>query len=140
MNKNKHLYYFLNLTWGIEMTLIGGAVAIVLLALGKKPKRYHGAIYFEVGKGWGGINLGLFFLCSEDSGERVKSHEFGHSLQNCLYGPLMFVLVCIPSATRYWYRELKYNRRGRIPPTKYDDAWFEGQATKWGQKYKDLFY
>lgn len=135
----KALFYFLNIIWGLPMTLIGGVVAIVLLALGKKPKRYHGAIYFEVGKGWGGVELGLFFVCAENSGESVKSHEFGHSLQNCLYGPLMPILVSIPSATRYWYREIKYHRKGLNPPTKYDDAWFEGQATEWGQKHKDLF-
>lgn len=135
----KSLYYFLNLTWGVIMTFIGGVAVIVLLILGKKPKRYHGAIYFEVGKGWGGVELGLFFVCAENSGESVKSHEFGHSLQNCIYGPLMPFLVSIPSAIRYWYREFKYHRKGLNPPTKYDDAWFEGQATEWGKNYKDLF-
>ena len=44
-------------------------------------------------------------------------------------------VVCIPSAVRYWYREFKYHRKKLTPPTKYDDIWFEGQATKWGSEY-----
>ena len=57
-------------------------------------------------------------------------HECGHGIQNCIWGPLMIFVVCIPSATRYWYREFKYHRKGLTPPTKYDDIWFEGQATR----------
>ena len=43
-------------------------------------------------------------------------------------------VICIPSAIRYWYRELKYYRKGLYPETDYDSIWFEGQATKWGNK------
>lgn len=47
----------------------------------------------------------------------------------------MWFVITIPSIIRYWYRELKYNKKGLTPPTEYDDIWFEGQATKWGYKY-----
>jgi hypothetical protein len=41
---------------------------------------------------------------------------------------------------RYWYRELKYYRKGLIPKTDYDSVWFEGTATKWGTKvYQGVF-
>ena len=42
----------------------------------------------------------------------------------------MFFVITGPSIVRYWYRELKYYRKGLVPPTKYDDIWFEGQATR----------
>ncbi|MBO5712210.1 MAG: hypothetical protein J6R47_05160 [Acholeplasmatales bacterium] len=45
-------------------------------------------------------------------------------------------VICIPSALRYWYRELRYNRKGITPPTKYDDIWFEDEATKLGRLYR----
>jgi hypothetical protein len=48
--------------------------------------------------------------------------------------------VCIPSAIRYWYRELKYLRNGLTPPTAYDDAWFEGQATRVGAKFIEEYF
>ena len=43
-------------------------------------------------------------------------------------------LIGIPSAIRYWYRELKYYRKNKQPSTPYDSIWFEGQATRWGHK------
>jgi hypothetical protein len=55
-------------------------------------------------------------------------------LQNLIWGPLFPFVIAIPSAIRYWYRELKYYRKGLYPDTDYDSIWFEGQATKWGNK------
>lgn len=132
--KNKKLYYFLNLTWGLPMTLLGAIVAVVLIIAGKKPKRHGGCLYFNVGKSWGGLELGLFFLTDEHDSHNVKTHEFGHSIQNARFGFLMPFIVCIPSAVRYWYRELRYYRRGKTPKTTYDDIWFEGQATRLGKE------
>lgn len=63
------------------------------------------------------------------------AHEAGHGLQNIVWGFLFPFVVCIPSAIRYWYRELKYHRKHIKPKTEYDDIWFEGQATRWGHIY-----
>ena len=45
------------------------------------------------------------------------------------------ILIQLASAIRYWYRELKYYRKGLRPPKEYDSIWFEGQATRFGYKY-----
>lgn len=132
--KNKALYYILSLTWGLPLTLIGAIVAVCLMATGHKPKRWGGCIYFNVGKNWGGLELGLFFLTDSRDSERTKNHEFGHSIQNCKYGVLMPFIVCIPSATRYWCREWM-QRKGTPCKTDYDAVWFEGEATDLGYKY-----
>ena len=46
-------------------------------------------------------------------------------------------LVSIPSAMRYWYREYLVRKKKKLhselPP--YDSIWFEGWATKLGDKY-----
>ena len=67
--------------------------------------------------------MGCFFLCDEESknDDHVRGHEMGHGLQNCLWGPLGIFVIFIPSAIRYWYRELKFYRKGLIPLTQYDD-------------------
>ena len=135
MMKNKILFYILSFTWGLPMTLIGGLVALVLLCTGHKPKKWGGCWYFTIGKNWGGVELGLVFLTDNNENEHTKNHEFGHAIQNCFYGPLMPFIVCIPSAIRYWYRELRYRRKGLQPTTKYDDIWFEGEATELGYMY-----
>ena len=127
--RHKWLYYILNLTWGLPLTLIGFIVTLGLLLVGKKPKRYHGIYYFNVGRCWGGFETGLMFVRDTDSTEDVSMHELGHTYQNAILGPFMLVLVSIPSFRRYWYREYNYDKQGVTPPTDYDLIWFEGSAT-----------
>lgn len=96
------LFYLLSLTWGIIMTSVGLLAALVLLITGHKPKRFHHTIYFEVGRGWGGISLGPIILVSKNSSLHTKQHEAGHGIQNALLGPLFPLIVALPSAARYW--------------------------------------
>jgi hypothetical protein len=130
---NKKLYYLLSLTWGLPITLIGAVVALCLMAKRYKPKRFGWAWCFEIGKGWGGFNLGLVFLCEEGAPDTLKAHEFGHSIQNCMWGVLMPFVVVFPSVIRYWSREWKASHGANLPP--YDSIWFEGQATRLGERF-----
>ena len=130
----KSIFYVLSFTWGIILTLIGLVVAAVLLCAGKKPKKWGWCYYFEVGEGWGGLELGIIFLTSKNPSVHTRNHEFGHAIQNCYFGPLMPFIVCIPSAVRYWYRRIR-RAKGLPNKTAYDDIWFEGQATRLGTKY-----
>lgn len=134
-NMNKLTFYLLSFTWGLPLTLVGVIVGIVLMIIGKKPERWGACWYFKVGKNWGGLELGLIFLTNDVPSKHTRNHEHGHAIQNCYFGFLMPFIVCIPSAIRYWYRKLKYTRKGLIPPTKYDSVWFEGDATKLGTIY-----
>lgn len=59
----------------------------------------------------------------------INAHEFGHSIQNTLLGPLYIFIVMIPSAIRYWIRTLK----PKSVYTAYDDIWFEDSATQCGK-------
>lgn len=123
------IYYILNFTWGIIMNIIGAVGAGIMLAAGKQPVHHAGSIVFRIGHNWGGVSLGIFSFVCEESGKHTLDHEFGHSLQNALYGPFFPFIVAIPSATRYWKIRL-----GKLVVKNYDDAWFEGQATEWGTK------
>ena len=130
------LFYIISFTWGGIMTTIGLVVLLVTLPFGKFGV-YHGRIYKRIGKNWGGVELGCFFLCDNSADEYILAHESGHGLQNCLWGPLMPFVICIPSAIRYWYREFiwHFNKEKFNKLPEYDAIWFEGQATKWGKKY-----
>ena len=139
--KNKILYNLLSFTWGGIMTLIGGIAALIAICCGIKPRRHGGMIYLAIGENWGGLSLGRVFFCGKDSveDESLKNHEFGHSFQNAWWGPLFPFVIAIPSGIRYWYRELKYYRKGKQPSTNYDSIWFEGQATNLGNKYIEYY-
>jgi hypothetical protein len=134
MIRNRTIFYLLSFTWGIIMTLVGCLVTLVLLIAGYKPKKWGHCWYFEIGEYWGGLELGPCFLTNKNPSKHTRNHEHGHGFQNCKYGPFM-VIISLMSAGRYWYRELKYNRKGVVPPTKYDDIWFEGEATKLGTAF-----
>lgn len=100
------VFWLIQCTWGVIMTTIGAVAALVLIIAGHKPKTMGPMVYFQVGMGWGGIELGGFFICSKTCDVDTKYHEGGHGLQNLIWGPLMPFVVCIPSATRYWLREM----------------------------------
>lgn len=134
----KVLFWLLSWTWGLPLTLLGALVALALLVTGHKPQTFRGFVYFEVGGyGWGGFEMGPFFVVSKDPYLAIKQHEAGHGLQNIVLGPLMPFVVSIPSAVRYWWREYQTRPSGKnfweLPP--YDAIWFEGWATALGKKY-----
>lgn len=131
----KRLFYLLNLTWGLPLTLCGLAVALFLRVTGYRPQRWGWCWYFNIGKTrWGGLNLGLVILCQPDAPASLKNHELGHAIQNSRLGPIMlFFVLC--SAIRYHYINYLESKGKPTPP--YDSWWFEGQATQLGTHLYD---
>ena len=140
---NPAAFYVLSWTWGFLMSFIGALVVIGIKLYGrciKKPFKLekHGYCYYiTVGKRWGGVNFGMFFLVCETARDATKYHEHGHAIQNCFWGLLSPLVITIPSAIRYWYRELRYNRKGLKPATSYDSVWMEYDATLTGRQYRN---
>lgn len=134
MIRNKSLFYILSFTWGIVMTLVGCFAAIGLFALGYTPQKWGYCLHFEYGYNWGGVNLGPVIITSKNPSRHTKAHEHGHAHQNCIYGPFM-IIISVMSCIRYWYRELKYRKNALIPPTEYDAAWYEAEATRVGEEF-----
>ena len=134
--KHRWLYYFMACTWGIIMTILGCLITIILaivkIFIPKKIifKRYYWIYSITVGpEWWGGCEMGLMFLRDHNSSVNyINPHEFGHTFQNCLLGPLFPFMVAIPSAIRYWLREI-FPKKIWAP---YDSAWFEDAATQCG--------
>ena len=130
-------FYLLSFTWGLIMSLIGCIVTLGLLIIGKKPKRNQYGWYFEIGKNWGGSELGCMCIVNENPSQHILDHEFGHGVQNCFFGPFM-IFISLASAARYWYREyltqIKHIPYHLLPV--YDSIWFEGDATRIGTYYR----
>ena len=134
--KSEFGFLALSYTWGIIMSTIGSLIAIPFLFYCLYIKdiceqRGH-CYYFKIGEGWGGFSLGPFCFICKDASIATMEHEQGHSLQNCLYGPLMLIFsIC--SVIRYHYRNFR-EYINKPCKTKYDDFWVEGQASKWGNE------
>lgn len=133
---SKALFWFLSWTWGFPMTAIGFVVSTILSILGFIPYRNQYGYSIECGRVWGGVEFGPFSIVNQNPSQHILDHEFGHSLQNCYFGPLM-PIISIMSAIRYWYREylvkIKGKKYSELPD--YDDIWFEGTATYLGEHY-----
>lgn len=131
--KKRWVYYLLQFTWGLPMNVFGLVVAAALMCCGVKPKKYGWNYCFEI-KTNAGMEMGMFFVAPINGSTHLKNHEHGHGIQNIYFGPFSVGMVSIPSAARFWTREIQYKLK-RPPKTAYDDIWFEGQATKTGERF-----
>jgi hypothetical protein len=98
------IFTILQFTWGILQTFIGLIVYIIVKILKKNKEEinYKGAHITVFGKNWGGISLGRFiFICSGYSGDYKQNtikHEWGHTVQSLILGPLYLIVVGVPSS------------------------------------------
>ena len=93
-------------TWGFPQSFVG---LIVFLVCRKCP---HGMYRGCITSRWnnrGSMGMGMFlFLGTEDS--QVRVHEFGHSVQSLILGPLFLPIMGIPS---FLWCNIPYFRRMR---------------------------
>ena len=99
------LYILLQCTWGLPQTLAGAVLFLVFLR--SRHFRYRAAVATQ----WplaGGVSLGLFIFVSHES---LCYHEYGHTLQSLMLGPLYLPVVGLPSLV--WAALYKRSRRAR---------------------------
>ncbi len=134
-------YLLLQCTWGFLQSLLG---FLLLLALGKQRRMWHGfalMTVFDLQKvrinRFGCISLGMFIFvtaregCAPDPG--IAAHEYGHTFQSLLLGPLYLFAVGIPSscwALRYRAHYAEYKAAGVAYTSRYPEGW----AQNWGER------
>ena len=134
--ESRFVYYVLSLTWGLPTVLTGSVVALFVRLLGYRPKRYGWEWCFEIpGITWG-LELGLFFIAPAENSENTKMHEHGHGIQNIYLGIFTPSVILIPSAVRFWYREIR-KKLGRPCKKAYEDIWFENSAEESGRAFME---
>lgn len=143
------IWWLWQLTWGALLTYIGLIVTLFcIIFLKGKPHKNGFSYIVEVGGNWGGLELGAVALCGsysqKDKGcydpawyQHTRKHEFGHNVQQLIFGPLQLFIVGIPSICRYWYQVIAEKHGKQFSDDWYDSAWFEGTATRWGTKWID---
>lgn len=150
MSKPKKIFYGVlfwlwELTWGGLLTIPGLIITgFCILFLHGKPHKNGFSYIVEIGGNWGGLEIGAVALMGSynqkdgpcydlDWYEHTRRHEFGHNIQQLIFGPLQLFVVGIPSICRYWYDVLdKKHKLERCASDWYDSIWFEGTATRWG--------
>lgn len=140
--KHPTIYYLLSWTWGIFSSLISLIMFLFLKPILKLKKikgdylpckRHVYVINRNLKTNSFGFSFGLLICISkdlEDNFSDLVKHEFGHSVQNCIFGIFTIFLVYIPSMIRFWYREYQLKKGYQLKP--YDSIWFEKTATEFG--------
>lgn len=119
------LYTVLQLTWGLPQTLLGFAV---FLKNYKEPHSLHRyAIHTTWKRDLSGVSLGLFIFTGKGCTRDTKDHEFGHSIQSLILGPLYLPLIGLPSLlwNRNWRKTLKRTGHVKNYFTFYTESWAE---------------
>lgn len=130
---NKHLYRFIQLTWGFPQTFLG--FILYLINFNRKHEEYNGCI-LTYWRHKGGISLGLFIFI-EDNEKRyleLRNHEYGHTIQSLLLGPMYLLVVGLPSLI--WCFLIFNKKAQRNKNISYLDLYCEAWAEKLGNKFR----
>ena len=130
----KFLFYLIQWTWGLPVNLFGG-VAYLLLRKKYRHEKYKNAYITYIPKNFGGLSTGQFIFMAEGRDEgwtnNTRIHEYGHTIQCLLLGPLYWFIVGLPSAV--WCNCFGgYRKRHGVS---YYKLYCESWANKWGQKW-----
>jgi hypothetical protein len=154
----KHLYTAWQWTWGLPQTLSGAGL---YLKHRKDPHfDYNGArvtawsrnrgvslgkfIFVPEKKGWGNIQTPESDSAAEKNSKKkagedsvsryLLEHEYGHTIQCLLLGPLYWIVVALPSAI--WCNFFAdYRKKNNVS---YYKLYCESWANKWGVKWSGL--
>lgn len=84
--------------WQLPQHLLALLMLMFLKVEGKKEHK-SATVYLVDSKRIFGISLGNYIILHKDFGdmERTIKHEFGHTLQSYMFGPLYLLIIGLPS-------------------------------------------
>ena len=130
-------FYLIQWTWGLPVNIVGCIAYLICTKVLKYRHQkfgYANIVYMP----WnaGGLSMGLFIFL-KDRGEapnpwsyNTRIHEYGHTWQCLLLGPLYYIVIALPSVIWCNFFE-SYRKKNNVSYYKlYCEAW----ANNWGQK------
>ena len=118
-------------TWGLPQTLAGFVLWLGCRLRGRRSFWLGGAVCTEW-KRRDGVSLGLFIFCPADGG--IHLHEYGHTFQSLLLGPLYVPAVLVPSMIWAGLPACaRWRKRKNLP---YSALYCERWADRLGSRYR----
>ena len=133
----KVLFYFVQFTWGILQNLVG-LIGFLLFSGKYRHDRFHNAFvtYVDTDKPFGGISLGIFIFVNGKRSEEwlhdTRIHEYGHTIQSLVLGPMWPLVIALPSFI--WCNFPPLCRYRKENDVSYYALYCEGWANIWGSK------
>lgn len=136
------IYMLIQWTWGFLQTFVG--FIVFLLNIGRRHYMYHGSVV-TVWNSLSSVSLGMFLFVSKGvnvemskRGKLVPTadndlvvHEYGHTIQSLVLGPLYFPVIGLPSVLWANLPKCREKRRNGAP---YASFWTEKSANKLGER------
>ena len=99
-------------TWGILQNIAG--LAVFLVNIRKRHYFYKGCVVTEWSNPAMSMGLGMFVFLGKNSvdDDDVLAHEYGHTIQSVILGPLFIFVIAFPSL--FWansHKMEKYRKR-----------------------------
>ena len=138
------LYCIVQGTWGILQTLLG--LINFIIHIRDRHYFYHGSIITE----WNdksSVSLGMFVFVTkepyfydklkdeytkEELSRRLRVHEYGHTIQSLILGPLYLIVMGIPSTL--WGFLPNLNKKRKDEQISYFSFFTEAWANRLGEK------
>lgn len=119
------LYMIWQCTWGFLQSAMG--LLVFILHIRDRHYIYHGAVITEW-KSKSSVSLGMFVFVTnepyfyeklkneytmEDLSKRLLVHEYGHTIQSLILGPLYLIVMGIPSTLWGFLPSLNNKRKNK---------------------------
>ena len=132
----RFLYLLCQWTWGLPQNLIGAGFYLWYRLRGCPHFRYHGAFAVIWTKRSGSMSMGSFLFLHPDwnpEDRELLNHEFGHTIQSLLFGPLYLLTVGLPSVL--WAGLPVFRRMRRQGRRNYYSVYPEHSASALGRRF-----
>jgi hypothetical protein len=133
-------FHLVQWTWGLPVNIMGGiAYLICTKALGYKHQKFGYANIVYMPWDQGGLSMGEFIFIRENHPDKiwaynVRIHEYGHTWQCLLLGPLYYIVVALPSVI-WCHCFANYRKKNNVS---YYKLYCEGWANSWGEKFSKM--
>ena len=117
------LFILIQLTWGLPQNLCGAAVFLYYRNCPHFRYRHDLMTYWDR---CDGLSLGMFAFVPQDAPPRLMAHEYGHSVQSLLLGPLYLPVIGLPSFL--WCNARPFSRIWKEGRKRYGDFYPERWA------------
>lgn len=134
---SQFLFYLIQWTWGASVNVVGGLVYLLTYPFCRHD-HFGNAFICYLPWNQGGLSLGLFIFIADERNEKwtynTRIHEYGHTIQCLLLGPLYWLVIAAPSAI--WCNFFEgYRRKNGVS---YYKLYCESWANQWGVKWSGL--
>ena len=135
--ENKYVYYLLQFTWGLLPNLTGFFTLLFYRGRRAERRKFRNAFVFRW-KRRESMATGCLIFLGEGTAmpgpwqERILTHEYGHTIQSIILGPLFLFFIAIPSSV--WCRSERLKKYRERTGTSYYSLYTEAWADSLGER------